>query len=108
MKLSAVVRASLTASVSPRSPRARRPLRLSGRLRYLPRKGVIVLIQARDRRRWRTVDTVETRQDGRFSWPYRFSARSGGLTFAFRARVKSPIYPFAAGNSRTVLVRVRR
>lgn len=108
VKLSAIVRASLTASVAPRSPRVRTPLRLTGRLRHLPRKGIVVLIQARDRRRWRTIDSVETRADGRFAWRYRFSARSGGLTFAFRARVKSPSYPFGAGNSRTITVRVRR
>jgi 5-hydroxyisourate hydrolase-like protein (transthyretin family) len=108
VRLTALVRARLTASVSPRSPRARKRLRISGRLRYLPRRGVVVSIQARDGRKWRTVDTVETRKDGRYSWPYRFSARSGGHTFAFRARVKSPNYPFEPGTSKVVVVRVRR
>ncbi len=107
VRLIALVRAQVSASVSPRSPRARQRLRISGRLKLLPRRGVIVSIQARDGRKWRTVDTVETRKDGRYSWPYRFSARSAGRTFAFRARVKSPNYPFDAGNSKAVRVRVR-
>jgi hypothetical protein len=107
VKLTTRVRASLTASVSPRSPRARQRLRISGRLRYLRRRGVVISIQARDGRKWRTVDTVETTRNGRYSWPYRFSARSGGHTFAFRARVKSPNYPFEPGTSKAVTVRVR-
>lgn len=107
VKLTTRVRARLTVSVAPRSPRARRRLRVSGRLRYLPRRGVVVSIQARDGRKWRTVDTVETGKSGRYSWPYRFSPRSAGHTFAFRARVKSPNYPFEPGTSKPVTVRVR-
>ncbi len=74
--LRASVRASLSASISPRSPRLGQPLRLSGRLRHLPRRGVDVAIQARDGRVWRTVDTVKTGAGGRFSWPYRFRSRA--------------------------------
>jgi hypothetical protein len=107
--LSAVVRAQLTASISPRSVRVGRPLRLSGRLRLLPRRGVDITIQARQHGVWRTVDTVKTRARGHFGWTYRFPSRSqAGRTFFFRARVSSPIYPFAAGASRAVRVRVRR
>jgi hypothetical protein len=83
-------------------------LRLSGRLRYLRRAGVDVAIQANQRGVWRTVDTVRTRRDGRFSWPYRFLPGQGGRTFVFRARVSSAIYPFAAGNSAVIRVGVRR
>jgi hypothetical protein len=101
------VRASVTASVSPRAPRARKRVRVSGRLRYLPRAGVLVAIQARQGSTWRTVDTVETRAKGRYSWPYRFSAANAGRRFALRARVKSPNYPFDPGVSKTVAVRVR-
>jgi 5-hydroxyisourate hydrolase-like protein (transthyretin family) len=109
VRLIALVRAQLSASISPRSPRVGRPLRLTGRLRYLRRKGVDIHIQARDGRVWRTVDSVKTRSDGRFRWTYRFrSPAAAGRTFAFRARVSSSIYPFSAGNSRAVNVRVRR
>lgn len=109
VRLTALVRAQLSASISPRSPRVGRPLRLTGRLRYLRRKGVDIKIQARDGRVWRTVDSVKTRSDGRFRWTYRFrSPAAAGRSFTFRARVDSTIYPFSAGNSRAVKVRVRR
>jgi hypothetical protein len=108
VRLRALVRARVSASAGPRAPRAGQPVRLSGRLRLLPRRGVLILIQARQGRTWRTVDTVETRSGGRFSWPYRFTSRQAGRTFLFRARVKSANYPFEPGNSAAIAVRVRR
>ncbi len=102
------VRASLTLRPSPRVPRVGRSFRLSGTLRFLPRSGVQVAIQARDGRRWRTIDTVKTGADGRFSWPYAFKRSGAGRSFFFRARVDSPLYPFTAGNSATLRVSVRR
>jgi hypothetical protein len=108
VRLRALVRARIGASASPRAPRAGRPVRISGRLGLLPRSRVLVLIQARQGRIWRTVDTVETRAGGRFSWPYRFTPRQAGRTFFFRVRVKSPNYPFEAANSAVLPVRVRR
>ena len=109
VKLRTVVRAQLSASASPRSPRVGGRLTISGRLKYLRRGNVDVTIQARDGRVWRTIGTVKTRRDGRFRWNYRFrTPASAGRTFGFRARVNSVIYPFAAGSSKTVLVRVRR
>ena len=109
VRLRALVRAKLSAAASPRSPRVGARMRISGRLRYLPRRGVDVTIQARDGRVWRTVGTVKTRRDGRFRWTYRFrTPSSAGRTFGFRARVASAIYPFQAGTSKTVRVRVRR
>jgi hypothetical protein len=108
VRLRALVRARLTVSISPRSPRAGRPVRFSGRLLYQPRSKVLVAIQARQGRTWRTVDTVETRSGGRYSWPYRFPARQAGRTFVFRARVKSPNYPFEPGTTKAIRVHVRR
>ena len=106
--LRALVRASLTASASTRSPRLGRLFRVRGRLRNLPIRGVDVAIQARDGRVWRTVDTVKTGSDGRYSWPYRFrSGNSAGRAYFFRARVDSSSYPFEAGSSRVIRVRVR-
>ncbi|MEA2270001.1 MAG: hypothetical protein QOC64_2611 [Solirubrobacteraceae bacterium] len=102
-----VVRASLTARITPRSPRAGRPIRLAGRLRHLPRAGVQVLVEARDGRVWRPIGTAKTKAGGRFAWSYRFKATAANRRFALRARVDSPIYPFAAGNSAPVIVHVR-
>ncbi|MEA2151162.1 MAG: hypothetical protein QOD69_2992 [Solirubrobacteraceae bacterium] len=106
--LTALVRARLSAAISPRAPRVGRPVRITGRLRYLRRPGVVVSIQARQDGVWRTVDSVETRRDGRFSWPYRFRPGQAGRTFFFRARVKSPNYPFDPGATKPIRVRVRR
>jgi len=106
----AALKTTVRAVVSARAPRAVRAggrMTLSGRLTLLPRKGVQVSIQARDGRLWRTVDAVRTTKTGAFRWRYRFKPSSGGRTFAFRARVASPIYPFAAGNSKALTVRVR-
>ncbi|MDP2709665.1 MAG: hypothetical protein Q8O56_00480 [Solirubrobacteraceae bacterium] len=101
------VRALVSASATPRSTRAGRQITLGGRLRLLPREGVRIEIQARDGRNWRTIGSVRTKRRGAFSWRYRFSTAARGRTYAFRARVVSEIYPFAAGNSRPVRVSVR-
>jgi hypothetical protein len=105
--LRTLVTASLTAKATPRSPRAGQRLHVAGRLRYLPRANIQIVIQARDGRVWRTVGTVKTRAGGRYSWPYRFKPAARGHTFAFRTHVDSPVYPFTPGNSRTLTVRVR-
>ncbi len=105
--LRTIVPASLTAKVTPRSPRAGARLRVAGKLRYLPRANVQVTIQARDGKVWRTVGTVKTKAGGSYSWPYRFKGSARGRTFAFRAHVDSPVYPFTPGNSKKLSVRVR-
>lgn len=105
--LRTLVRASLTARITPTSPRAGRLAHVTGRLRYLPRAGVQIIIQFRRGRSWRTVGTVRTRAGGRFVWRYRFLVQTRGGTYTLRARADSPIYPFTAGNSRPFRVRVR-
>jgi hypothetical protein len=80
---------------------------MSGRLSLLGREGIEVKIEARNGRVWRTIGTVKTTRGGKFRWRYRFSRAAAGRTYAFRARVDSPIYPFAAGNSKAMFVRVR-
>jgi hypothetical protein len=110
VRLSGRVRAGVSARFSPGSPRPGERVLLGGRLRYLPRGGVLVKIQAFNPRlrRWQTIDTVKTRSDGSYRWTYRFqSATSARQTFRFRVRVESPIYPFSPGTSRRVLVHVR-
>jgi hypothetical protein len=101
------VRALLSASIAPRSVRAGRSIVLSGRLRLLPRRNVEVKIQARQGSVWRTIDDVRTTRTGSFRWRYRFPPTQARRTYAFRARVASQNYPFAATSSKAVLVRVR-
>jgi hypothetical protein len=89
--------------------RAGGKITLTGRLGLLGREGVQVQIQARDGRVWSKFGSVpvKTTRGGRFRWTYRFKPGAAGRTFAFRARVDSPIYPFAAGTSKPVFVDVR-
>jgi hypothetical protein len=101
------VRAILSAKITPRSVRPGGSIVLSGRLRLLPRRNVEVKIQARQGSVWRTIDDVRTKTGGAFRWRYRFSAGQTRRSYAFRARVASQNYPFAAASSKSVLVRVR-
>ncbi|HEX8121219.1 MAG TPA: hypothetical protein VF549_08135 [Solirubrobacteraceae bacterium] len=108
--VTAAVRVAVRARVSLRV-RAARPGRvtwMTGRLRYLPRPGVQIQIQALDGRRWRTFDTTTTRRGGRFRFGYRFKVTATGRAFQLRVVVASPIYPFARGASRRVRVQVPR
>jgi hypothetical protein len=71
-----------------------------------PRPGKLVALQAFDRGRWRTFAITRSHQRGRYSRAYRFT-RSAGRTFRFRAHLpREGAYPYAAGNSRVVRVRV--
>lgn len=94
--LNARVRARVTASARPRSVRARRPVRIGGRLVYRPRAGVVVFLQGRDGRRWRTIDDARTRRRGRCACCYRFKRGSAGRSFALRVRVFRPNHAFSA------------
>jgi hypothetical protein len=105
--LRTLVRAALSATASPRAPRAGQRLRITGTLRHLPRANVQVVVQARAGTTWSTVGTVKTRAGGHYSWPHRFTPAQRGRTFVLRAHVDSPVYPFTPGNSRPVSVRVR-
>jgi hypothetical protein len=102
-----LVRVSLSFAISPRSPRAGQVVRLTGRLRYLPRAGVPVDIYGRDGRVWRPFGHVKTRAGGRYTWHYHFKQAARGRTYALRTRVDSPVYPFTPGTSRSIYVPVR-
>ncbi|MEA2156599.1 MAG: hypothetical protein QOE11_2739 [Solirubrobacteraceae bacterium] len=105
--LKTTVRAQVSAAISPRSVRPGGRITMTGRLRLLPRRGVDVKIQARQGRAWRLIDGVRTDATGRFRWRYHFASNQARRTYQFRARVSSPLYPFAAGNSKPARVRVR-
>jgi hypothetical protein len=85
-------------------------VRFTGRLKggRLPRKGVLVSLQGHQRGfGWRTFRTVRAKH-GRFKGSYRFVRSGSGTAVRFRATVRQQAgYPWAAGRSRAVTVRIR-
>ena len=85
-------------------------VRFKGRLKggRLPRKGVLVSLQGHQRGfGWRTFRTVRAKH-GRFKGSYRFVRAGRGTAVRFRASVRQQAgYPWAAGRSRPVTVRIR-
>lgn len=72
----------------------------SGRL-----DGVPVALQVRIGGRWRTFATTQTRADGAWTEPFRFASVPG--RYAVRAQLGTSLgYPYAAGGSATMTVRV--
>lgn len=65
-------------------------VRFSGRLRTageaVPRRGLLVILQGRERGRWRTFEDVRTDHSGRWRASYRFRGIRG--TFPIRARLR--------------------
>ncbi len=83
----------------------------SGRLRHVPvpAGGKLVELQVRLSDRWQTFRTTRTDGTGRWAIRYRFKRTRGVQRFRFRARLPAEAgYPFAAGRSRPLTVRVRR
>jgi hypothetical protein len=105
---SKALRLGVRAGVSLRASRTRLggagTVRFSGRLRVRAR-GKIVVLQAREDGRWRTFANTRTNRRGRFRASYRFRGLPG--TYPVRALVPPDAsYPFAAGTSRAVRIRV--
>jgi 5-hydroxyisourate hydrolase-like protein (transthyretin family) len=74
----------------------------------IPAPGVLVELQARRGRGWQTFKTKRTGVDGRFTAAYRFTRTAGVQHYQLRAHVPMQAsYPYAAGASNTVSVRVR-
>jgi hypothetical protein len=93
----------------PRSVRAGGAVLFSGRLLggHVPRGGKLVELQARVAAGWRTFASVRSDRRGRLRYSYRFGTASGGMTYAFRLRIRrETAYPFEAASSRAVAVRV--
>ncbi len=104
------VRASATFRASDRSLRTGQAILFSGRLRGkpVPRRGVLVEIQARRPTGWQTFGTARADRRGRFRFRYLFSRTRGVQHYSLRARVpRQATYPFLTGTSGTVRVRVR-
>jgi hypothetical protein len=69
------------------------------------RRGLIVVLQGRDRGKWRTFADVRAGAGGRWAARYRFSGRTG--TYAVRAKIrKQPRLGYDSGYSRVIRVRV--
>jgi 5-hydroxyisourate hydrolase-like protein (transthyretin family) len=105
--LRTTVRALVSIRMSPRSVPAGGRVTMTGRILLAPRAGVEIRVQARNGRRWQTIDNVRTNARGGFHYRYRFGTAGSGKTFAFRALVTSAIYPFAKGYSKPRFVHVR-
>jgi hypothetical protein len=104
-------RASSSLTVSTRSPRVGRALTVSGRIHGVGRGGVTVVLQGRERgaKRFQTFAVATASAHGRFKTRYRFrSPSSRGHRFQFRAQIRpAASFPYEAGHSSTVTVRVR-
>jgi hypothetical protein len=102
------VRAPVRLRASRRSLRNRQRVRFRGGLPVRPTRGVLVELQARRGKGWLTFGTTRTRSAGRFAFSYRFTKTFVARRYQFRALVPAQSsYPFIAGGSRPVSVRVR-
>jgi hypothetical protein len=82
----------------------------SGQVRSLPvpPAGKLIELQVWLSRRWQTFRTGRTDQAGRWAIRYRFKRTRGVQHFSFRVHLPAEAgYPFAAGASKSVRVRVR-
>ena len=84
-------------------------MRFSGRLRTrgqrIPGRGLVLVLQGRERGRWRTFDDTRTNGKGRWRATYTFSGRPGRYPIRVRIR-RQTSYPFELGYSRALTVRV--
>lgn len=102
-----LVPAASTIRVKPRRAVNGRTVRFRGRLK-VPIPGKLVELQARLPGRWQTFKTLRTGPRGVWKARYRFSDTCGVQRYRFRARLpKQAGYPYEAGRTRTVRVRVR-
>ena len=105
-----VVRAVSTLRVSRHRVLNGRHVTFSGQVRStpIPAGGKLIQLEVLLSGRWQTFRTARTDQAGRWALPYRF-ARTRGVRW-YRFRVKLPPeagYPFGAGASKSLRVRVR-
>ena len=97
----------MTLRASPRRLGGPGTVRFAGRLRggHVPARGKLLVLQGREDGRWRTFAATRTDGRGRFHVRYRFRGVPG--SYPVRALVPADgSYPFAAGTSRAVSVRV--
>ena len=106
------VRAGVRLTVRPRRTASHGTIRFLGKLLGGPgRAKAQVGLYAVDRtgRRRVPVELLSTGKNGRFRFQYRFVRTFAPFTYRFQARVAAqPGYPYAAGQSRVVTVRIVR
>ena len=74
----------------------------------LPPEGKLLEMQVRQPGRWQTFKTVRSDAAGQFEVRYTFRRTSGVVDYRFRVRLPAEAgYPFTAGVSRVVTVRVK-
>jgi hypothetical protein len=104
------VRAALTMRASRRELRTGQRVMLRGRLKGgpVPRRGVLVELQAKRGRRWQTFGTTRSSRKGRYRFSYPFTRTGGVQYYVLRARVpRQASYPYATGAARPEIVVVR-
>jgi hypothetical protein len=103
------VMAPVTLKVGPKHVRNKHAVLFRGKLGAgpIPRKGKLVNLQVVVDGRWHTFATVRSSKSGKFKYRYRFTRTYGRVTYRFRALSRyEAAYPFIAGNSKTVRLRV--
>jgi hypothetical protein len=107
------VRSGVSLEAAPLSLRTGQSLRLNGRVRgrgaAIPRRGKLVAIQYLEAatHRWRPVLVTRSDHGGRFRAHYRFRYVDGAASIRLRATaLAEERWPYAAGSSRPVTVRV--
>ena len=102
IKVGGVLRLKAKRSTIPRKG----TLRLTGQLLAGP-KGASLQVQARDGRRWRTIDVIKTAKKGRFLYAYTFK-RVSNATFLFRIKFDAqPQTKLGPTVSKPVTIRVQ-
>jgi hypothetical protein len=104
-----LVQAGVSLRPSPRKLRNGNVGTFSGRAAQpIPLRGVLVDLQVRVGRQWRTFAVVRTHRDGRYRYRHRFRNTFVRTTFRFRARVRRETdYPYVIGYSRVAKMKVR-
>ena len=84
-------------------------VRFSGRLRTrgqrIPGRGLVLVLQGRERGKWRTFEDTRTNRKGRWHVSYRFSGRPGSYPIRVRIRKQSG-YPVRARLLARLTIRV--
>ena len=104
-----MVRAGVTLRPQPTRLRNGRSTTFAGTVgRPVPTRGVLVDLQVKLGKKWRTFAVARTQRNGRYSFRYRFRNTYRTTTFKFRARARRDSrYPYLDGYSRIVKVKVR-
>lgn len=104
-----LVRAGVTLGPRPKRLRNGSVATFRGRAAQpIPLRGVLVDLQARVGRQWRTFAVVRTARTGRFRYQHRFRNTFVATTFRFRARIhRQADYPYIVGYSRLAKLRVK-